>query len=209
MFRGESRKWDTKITSTLFRNYPFFSKSIDNELGYYKYCFNRLYDYSTPFDSDINLAFLSFLRHNNYPTRLIDITPQIETALYFAVMDHFNETGYFYSIKGIDISYNMYNYEYADLKSVVDNRIFNNNLSNHYIFYKDTNVFNIKARRQHGWHIVKTGLVDKLVNEILISPEEKLELSKYFTDINYIDKIHPDLTNLYIEIIDHLEEIGK
>ncbi len=209
MYRGESKKWKSPISSTLFRDYPFYENNFEFELKYYKQCFQYLYNYEKPFDSEVNLAFLSFLRHNNFPTRLIDITPSIETALFFAVIEEDEEDGVFYRIKGLDISYYMYNYENADINSVVNSDYLTKNLVNHYIFYKDTNIYNIKARRQKGWHIIKKGIIDGLVDETIISIKEKNNIREFLFENKFKERFDPDLRKILKLIKSILDQFGK
>ncbi len=164
LFRGESIKWDYPATSTLSRD---GINDHDKEIAHYKKRFSEIFPMSTPFKSDLNLRFIAFLQHHAFKTRLIDATHSPNIALYFACNnskhpEHLREDGYIYKFFGLDIQTIAYDTDQADIDSLFYNPNFppaNHPLlsePNPFLFYRDTNLYNIKARRQDGWFIIET-----------------------------------------------------
>jgi len=159
LFRGEARRFDKPGISTLERK-KIITKL--REINYYKKCFESLFPDTKPFDSDLNLRFIAFIQHNGFKTRLIDVTDSQYIALYFACNCYPDEDGFIYKFFGYDLSSLTNDLDQAD----IDSLFFNGDFPPHsykwrqnprpFLFYRDTNLFNIRARRQHGWFVFET-----------------------------------------------------
>lgn len=118
----------------------------------------------TPFQSDLNLRFIAFLQHYEFRTRLIDTTHSPYIALYFACNDlkHIEEDGYVYKFFGLDVLSLASDIDHADVDSLFYNPAFPP--EDHpllyeplpFLFYREINLYNIRARRQFGWFVFET-----------------------------------------------------
>jgi hypothetical protein len=203
LLRGESQKFDFPITSRWSR------KNISDEqeeMNYYERCFKEIYR-ATPFKSDLNLRFLAFLQHHDFKTRLIDTTSKLDTALYFALKDDPTETGYIYKMFGYDILALANNLDQGDIGSI----LFDPNFppSDHpitrqhprpYLFYRDTNYYNINAVRQDGWFIIETKQykAHQYTKTVYpVTPDDKAEILQDFKKTKIDDTFYfPDLKQI-------------
>lgn len=215
LFRGESKKYPKPVSSKIIRE----SISRKKEMCYYQECFFNIYK-KTSKQKYINLRFISFIQHYGFPTSLIDVTSNIDIALYFALDsldsgdNHMDESGYVYILPGYDIrhieNFDLTNTNYETFLDESPASIFDDT-DMRFIFYQDTNDYNINAVRQSGWHIIDFGVGLKRV-EIKITPEDKKEIKKelenrpqkissevLFPNINNIAKEVNRKFNLYVQ----------
>ncbi|GEM_PF-4496157 len=187
LLRGESRKWDHPVTSKWSRRNI---SDEDEEREYYKRCFKGLYPEDNPFHSDINLRFVAYLQHHGFDTRLIDMTSKLDTALFFAVKEHPDEIGYIYKVYGYDILGLANDIDYADIESIffspnfppVTHAITKVN-PKPYLFYCDTNRYNLNAWRQKGWFIFQTKYYQGHAYNMRayeVTPDEKKAINEEF-----------------------------
>jgi len=184
LFRGESKKWDNPISSNLFRRKKLNQKE---ELNYYRDCFNRIYSPEKAFLSDLNLRFLCYLQHNGFKTRLVDLTDSLEVALFFAANNHQQGNGYVFKLFGYDLLSIGQDLDFANISSIFFNKDFpdfKHHLlegGNPHFFYRDTNPYNIKLRRQRGWHLFQADhytVSNSFVFRYPVTPDDKKMILK-------------------------------